>query len=77
MFRIFKCPVLYQGDDNDDKDDDIEEEEHGNGDVEVEHVGEIVPVDRTGSWEKVVYCQPEAAGSPPHLPSGAKVGWGT
>ena len=45
-FVFCKCPVLYQGDDNDDKDDDIEEEENGNGDVEVEHVGEIVPVDR-------------------------------
>ena len=44
-FVFCKCPVLYQGDDNDDKDDSIEEEENGNRDVEVEQVGEIVPGD--------------------------------
>ena len=43
------CPPSFtfcnnQGDDNDDKDDDVEEEEDGNGDVEVEEVDGVVPV---------------------------------
>ena len=74
-FVFCKCPVLYQGDDNDDKDDDIEEEENGNGDVEVEHVGEIVPVDR--QLGKSCVLSTRGSRFPPHLPSGAKVGWGT